>query len=138
MKLFDLSGRVALVTGGNGGIGLGMAEGLAQAGASVEIWGTNAEKNAAAAERLRQHGAKVVSRLVDVSQEQSVVDGMDALLGEFGRLDACFANAGVVAPGSAAAVAEKAGDRVGGAGLQRLAQDVESRQLHAGSFLSQD
>ena len=44
--LFDLSGKVALVTGGNGGIGLGMAEGLAQHGATVIIWGTNADKNA--------------------------------------------------------------------------------------------
>ncbi len=47
-KLFDLSGKTALITGGNGGIGLGMAEALAQSGAAVCIWGTNAEKNAAA------------------------------------------------------------------------------------------
>ena len=51
--LFDLSGHVALVTGGNSGIGLGMAEGLAQQGAAVAIWGTNPTKNAAAAEQLR-------------------------------------------------------------------------------------
>jgi NAD(P)-dependent dehydrogenase (short-subunit alcohol dehydrogenase family) len=47
-KPFDLGGKVALVTGGNGGIGLGMAEGLAQAGAAVEIWGTNPDKNVVA------------------------------------------------------------------------------------------
>lgn len=95
MNMFDLSDRVALVTGGNGGIGLGMAEGLARAGAAVEIWGTNIEKNARAVEQLRQHGPKITARAVDVSKEQGVVDAMAALLVEHGRLDACFANAGV-------------------------------------------
>src|SRR5437868_1768205 len=95
MKMFDLSGRVALVTGGNGGIGLGMAEGLAQAGAQVEIWGTNAAKNAAALEKLKAHGTKANARIVDVSTEANVVAGFDAFLAEFGRADAVFANAGV-------------------------------------------
>ena len=94
-KAFDLSGRVALVTGGNGGIGLGMAEGLAQAGANVEIWGTNADKNARAKEKLDAFGTKITTRIVDVAKEENVVAGMDALLGEMGRLDACFANSGV-------------------------------------------
>ena len=57
-KPFDLTGHVTLVTGGNGGIGLGMAEGLAQAGADVMIWGTNPAKNASAVERLAQHGTQ--------------------------------------------------------------------------------
>jgi NAD(P)-dependent dehydrogenase (short-subunit alcohol dehydrogenase family) len=92
---FDLTGKVALVTGGNGGIGLGMADALAQAGARVEIWGTNAEKNARALERLKAHGAKVNARVVDVSTEANVVAGFNATLAEFGRVDACFANAGV-------------------------------------------
>lgn len=94
-KSFDLTGRVALVTGGNGGIGLGMADALAQAGANVEIWGTNGEKNARALDRLKAHGTKVNARIVDVSTEANVVAGMEALLAEFGRLDACFANAGM-------------------------------------------
>jgi NAD(P)-dependent dehydrogenase (short-subunit alcohol dehydrogenase family) len=94
-KPFDLTGKVALVTGGNGGIGLGMAEGLAQAGAAVEIWGTNAEKNARAKDKLAAHGGHVSARVVDVSQEENVVSAMNALLAEHGRLDACFANAGV-------------------------------------------
>src|ERR1700742_4986070 len=58
-KLFDLTGKVALVTGGNGGIGIGMAEGLARHGASVVIWRTNDAKNASALERLSKWGAKV-------------------------------------------------------------------------------
>jgi NAD(P)-dependent dehydrogenase (short-subunit alcohol dehydrogenase family) len=95
MGVFDLSGRVALVTGGNGGIGLGMAEGLAQAGANVEIWGTNADKNARAFEKLKRHGTKVNARVVDVSREENIVAGFNATLAEFGRVDACFANAGV-------------------------------------------
>ena len=95
LKAFDLSGKVALVTGGNGGIGLGMAEGLAEAGAAVEIWGTNAEKNARAKEKIAAHGGRVSARIVDVSTEENVVAAMQALLAEYGRLDACFANAGV-------------------------------------------
>jgi NAD(P)-dependent dehydrogenase (short-subunit alcohol dehydrogenase family) len=94
-KPFDLTGKVALVTGGNGGIGLGMADALAQAGAAVEIWGTNPDKNARALERLRGHGTKVNARIVDVSKEENVVAGMEAMLAEFGRMDSCFANAGV-------------------------------------------
>jgi NAD(P)-dependent dehydrogenase (short-subunit alcohol dehydrogenase family) len=91
---FDLTGRVALVTGGNGGIGLGMAEALAQAGADVAIWGTNAEKNAHAEERLRVHGRRVISRVVDVSKEEVVSAAMRETIGTLGRIDACFANAG--------------------------------------------
>jgi NAD(P)-dependent dehydrogenase (short-subunit alcohol dehydrogenase family) len=94
-KPFDLSGRVALVTGGNGGIGFGMAEALAQAGADVAIWGTNAEKNASAEQRLKAHGGRVISRIVDVSQEQAVTEAMAETISALGRLDACFANAGV-------------------------------------------
>jgi NAD(P)-dependent dehydrogenase (short-subunit alcohol dehydrogenase family) len=94
-KLFDLTGRVALVTGGNGGIGLGMAEALAQAGADIEIWGTNAEKNARAVERLKAHGTKVNARSVDVAAEEVVVAAFGETLKEFGRVDACFANAGM-------------------------------------------
>lgn len=94
-KPFDLTGRVALVTGGNGGIGFGMAEALAQAGANVEIWGTNAEKNASALERLKARGTKCNARVVDVSKEENIVAGVAATLQEFGRIDSCFANAGV-------------------------------------------
>lgn len=94
-KPFDLSGKVALITGGNGGIGLGMADALAQSGADIAIWGTNEDKNKRAAEQLRAHGVKVHARKVDVSDEKQVVDGIGATVKELGRIDACFANAGV-------------------------------------------
>ncbi len=92
---FDLTGQVALVTGGNGGIGLGMAEGLAQAGATVAIWGTNPDKTEKAGESLRAFGGKVQTQIIDVSDENQVADGMDKVLSEFGRLDTCVANAGM-------------------------------------------
>ena len=94
-KPFDLTGRVALVTGGNGGIGLGMAEALAQAGADVEIWGTNAEKNARALERLKAHGTRAHARSVDVASEEAVAAAFAETVKQFGRVDACFANAGM-------------------------------------------
>jgi NAD(P)-dependent dehydrogenase (short-subunit alcohol dehydrogenase family) len=94
-KPFDLSGKVALVTGGNGGIGLGMAEGLAQAGAKVVIWGLNPDKNAAAGEVLNDYGGDVLVQRVDVGDEQAVVGGIAQALEAMGRLDFVAANAGV-------------------------------------------
>src|SRR5437870_3544681 len=91
---FDLSGHVSLVTGGNGGIGLGMARGLAEAGARVVIWGSNEERNLAAVEQLREHG-DVSSAQVDVGDETAVVTAFETLVAEAGRLDSCFANAGI-------------------------------------------
>ena len=58
---FDLTGKVALVTGGNGGIGFGMVEALAQSGADVVIWGSNGKKNDAAAEALKGAGVRVLA-----------------------------------------------------------------------------
>ena len=69
---FDLAGRVVLITGGNGGIGLGVAQGLVESGAEVSIWGTNADKNAAALETLQTIGPKVSAHLCDVSDESAV------------------------------------------------------------------
>src|SRR5690349_19510302 len=94
-NLFDLKGKVALVTGGNGGIGIGMAEGLAMHGASVVIWGTNEEKNAKAVERLKQQAGEVRSARIDVSDEDAVKAGVADILKEFGRLDQAIANAGI-------------------------------------------
>ena len=91
---FDLSGKVALITGGNSGIGLGMAEGLAQSGADICIWGTNEEKNAAAASQLEQHGTRVLALRCDVSDESRVDEAFAETVEHFGKVDACFANAG--------------------------------------------
>ena len=95
--MFDLTGKVALVTGGNGGIGLGFAEGLVEHGADVCIWGTNEQKNATAKAALlgRRDGAKVEALRCDVSDEADVVAAFEQTLERFGRVDSCFANAGV-------------------------------------------
>jgi NAD(P)-dependent dehydrogenase (short-subunit alcohol dehydrogenase family) len=97
---FDLSGHVALVSGGNSGIGLGMAEGLARAGASVCIWGRSEERNEAARERIASHGGRVLAQRCDVSSAASVEASFAELLVEFGRVDSCFACAGVAAQGT--------------------------------------
>ncbi|WP_411287360.1 SDR family NAD(P)-dependent oxidoreductase [Phenylobacterium sp.] len=92
---FDLTGKVALVTGGNGGIGLGMAEGLAAAGAKVAVWGQNPDKNAKAEATLKAYGVEVLVQAVDVADEAAVVAGVAHLLKTFGRLDFAAANAGI-------------------------------------------
>jgi NAD(P)-dependent dehydrogenase (short-subunit alcohol dehydrogenase family) len=94
-KGFDLSGKVALVTGGNGGIGLGMAQAMAEAGANIVIWGTNKEKNDAAKAALAGLGVKVLTSKVDVSQEQQVIDAFGQAVKEMGRVDTVIANAGI-------------------------------------------
>ncbi len=98
-SLFDLSGHVALVTGGNSGIGLGFADGLAAQGATVVIWGTNPQKNMAAATTLRAHGGEVADMICDVGNQGSVVAATAEVAERFGHIDSCFVNAGV--PGRA-------------------------------------
>jgi 2-deoxy-D-gluconate 3-dehydrogenase len=93
--LFNLRGKVAVVTGGNGGIGLGMARGLAEAGADIAIVGRNETKSMAAATDLAKLGSKVVSVVADVT-DPSAVAAMVARVGhELGRLDILVNNAGV-------------------------------------------
>lgn len=100
MGLFNLEGKVALVTGGNSGIGLGMAEALAEAGASVCITGRDQKKLDAAYDKLTSHGGKILALQSDVADEQRVADDFGRCLAELGPVDACFANAGVAARGT--------------------------------------
>jgi NAD(P)-dependent dehydrogenase (short-subunit alcohol dehydrogenase family) len=90
----QLEGEVAVVTGGNGGIGLGLARGLALAGADVCIWGRDRTKNLAASVELRQYGTRVEAFVCDVSNETEVVSTFERTLQRLGKVDACFANAG--------------------------------------------
>jgi NAD(P)-dependent dehydrogenase (short-subunit alcohol dehydrogenase family) len=95
---FELSGHVAVLTGGGSGIGLGMAEGLARAGASVAILGRNADRLASAASSLREHGGAVLPLPCDVSDEDACSSAMEHVVAELGRIDSCFANAAVDGP----------------------------------------
>jgi NAD(P)-dependent dehydrogenase (short-subunit alcohol dehydrogenase family) len=94
-SLFDLSGKVTVVTGGNSGIGLGFARGVAKQGGDVEIWARNEEKNAAAKAELEAFGVKVITRQVDVTSEAAVVAAFEGTMKDFGRVDCVFANSGV-------------------------------------------
>jgi NAD(P)-dependent dehydrogenase (short-subunit alcohol dehydrogenase family) len=95
MDMFDLGGHVSVVTGGNRGIGLGLARGLAKAGASVALWARDLEAADRAVEELRELGtgeAETVS--CDVTDEGSVAEALDATVDRFGKVDSLFANAG--------------------------------------------
>ena len=93
--LFGLGGKVAIVTGGNGGIGLGMARGMAKAGAAVAIVGRNEAKSAAAVAELERGGAKAISVVADVT-DKAAVDAMVArVTSAFGRIDILVNNAGI-------------------------------------------
>jgi 2-dehydro-3-deoxy-D-gluconate 5-dehydrogenase len=92
---FDLTGRVAIVTGGNGGIGLGMARGLAEAGAAVAIAGRNAAKSDAAVAELKQRGSRAISIVADVTDKSAVDRMIERATREFGRIDILVNNAGI-------------------------------------------
>ncbi|MCB2059624.1 MAG: SDR family oxidoreductase [Novosphingobium sp.] len=93
--LFDCTGKVTMVTGGNGGLGLGFAMGCAKMGGDIAIWARNEEKSAAAKETLLEAGAgKVIAYQVDVSDEKAIIDGYARLMEDFGRIDCVFANSG--------------------------------------------
>jgi 2-dehydro-3-deoxy-D-gluconate 5-dehydrogenase len=95
MSLFDLTGRVALVTGGNGGIGLGMARGMAEAGAAIAIAGRNAAKSEAAATELAKLGVKTAVVSGDVADEAQCRKLVEETVARLGRLDILVNNAGI-------------------------------------------
>ncbi len=95
MSQFDLTGRVALVTGGNGGIGLGMARGLAEAGCAVAIAGRNSAKSEAAAAELAKLGVKTAVLTGDVTDEAQCRRLVDDAAARLGRLDILINNAGI-------------------------------------------
>ena len=92
---FDLTGKVAVITGGNSGIGLGYARAVAAAGADVSVWGTNPDKNAAAEAELSALNPSASALRCDVSDEQQVEESMAAVIERYGRVDGCFPNAGI-------------------------------------------
>jgi len=94
MKQFDLTGKVAIVTGGNGGIGLAYARGLVGAGARVAIWGRNTDKNTAAQLELKELGGNVAAFICDVTDSADVDRAFSETIAHFGQVDICFANAG--------------------------------------------
>jgi 2-dehydro-3-deoxy-D-gluconate 5-dehydrogenase len=93
--LFDLGGKVAVVTGGNGGIGLGMARGLAEAGADIAIVGRNEAKSVAAVTELKQRGARAISVTADVTDKAAVTATVERVGRELGRIDILVNNAGI-------------------------------------------
>lgn len=92
--MFDLKGHVALVTGGNSGIGLAFAKGLIKCGADVAIWGRNDEKNASALQELTALGGNAKSFVCDVTIEADIEGAFAETIKAFGKVDSCFANAG--------------------------------------------
>jgi 2-deoxy-D-gluconate 3-dehydrogenase len=92
---FDLRGKVAIVTGGNGGIGLGTARGLAAAGADVAIVARNEAKSVAAAAELARTGSRAIYALADVTDDAAVRDAFDRVRHELGRIDILVNNAGI-------------------------------------------
>ncbi len=95
MHLFDLTGHTSVVTGGNRGIGLGLARGLSKAGASVCVWGRDLDAAERAVAQLRSLGAGEAEAVAcDVTSETSVIEALDATVDRFGRVESLFANAG--------------------------------------------
>ncbi len=94
MNLFNLKEKVAIVTGGNGGIGLAYAKGLVKAGAKVAIWGRNSAKNELAKKELESFGGEIMIFAADLTNAAEAREAFKATIAHFGKVDICFANAG--------------------------------------------
>ncbi|MBX6425608.1 MAG: glucose 1-dehydrogenase [Variibacter sp.] len=112
MRSFDLTGRVAVVTGGNGGIGLGMATGLAEAGAAVVIAGRQAWKNADAVRRLESLGPRALAIEVDIADAAACRNVIDCAAERMGRLDILVNNAGVTVRKAPQALSDEEWERI--------------------------
>jgi 2-deoxy-D-gluconate 3-dehydrogenase len=112
LSMFDLSGRVAVVTGGNGGIGLGLAIGLGDAGAAVAILARNEEKNRAALNTLRQHDARAIAVRLDVTDRAALKPALDEVERALGPIDILINNAGIAITGGALRLDPADWDRV--------------------------
>src|ERR1700746_1515881 len=95
MKSFNLKGKVAIITGGNGGIGLGMAQGLADAGADIAVVGRNEDKSKAAVVDLSARGVRAISLAADVTDKEAVSRMVERVGTELGRIDILVNNAGI-------------------------------------------
>jgi 2-deoxy-D-gluconate 3-dehydrogenase len=95
MKMFDLTGKVAIVTGGNGGIGLGMALGLAEAGAAIVVAARDAKKSAAAIAGIAAKGAKTIAVSTDIRKTEQCRTLVERTVAEFGRVDILVNNSGI-------------------------------------------
>jgi 2-dehydro-3-deoxy-D-gluconate 5-dehydrogenase len=111
-KMFDLDGRVAVVTGGNGGIGRGIALGLAQAGAAVAILARNEEKNHATLAELRAHNVPAMAVRLDVTDRTALKPALDEVERTLGAVDILVNNAGIAIVGGALKLEPEAWDRV--------------------------
>jgi 2-deoxy-D-gluconate 3-dehydrogenase len=111
-KMFDLAGRVAVVTGGNGGIGRGIAMGLAEAGASVAILARNDEKNRATLTELQALGVRACARVLDITDRGALKPTIDEVERTLGPIDILINNAGIALPGGALRGAVEDWDRV--------------------------
>src|ERR1700730_231813 len=94
-KMFDLTGRVAVVTGGNGGLGRGIALGLAQAGASIAIHARNPEKTRAVIDEIKKHNVPTLAATLDVTKRETLRPALEEVERALGPIDILVNNAGI-------------------------------------------
>jgi len=120
MKIFDISGKTAIVTGGNSGIGFSTAKGLAGAGATVIIANRRAAEGQRAAESLKKEGLNAVAISTDVSSKSSVAALVSKVISDFGKIDILVNNAGVIVRKPAEEISEEEWDYIMNTNLRGL------------------